>query len=45
MQTFYILVIPEMAEERFYRHANRQSLLRMQVFQLPALPAPESLFM
>lgn len=43
MQAFYILIIPEMTEEHFCCHANRQSLLSMQVFQFPALPAPESL--
>lgn len=44
MQGFYILVIPEMAEEHFYCHANRKYLLSIQLFQPPALPAPESLF-
>lgn len=44
MQAVYIFLIPEMAEEYFYCHANRQSLLSMQVFQISSLPAPKSLF-
>jgi len=41
MQAFSVLVIPEMAKEC---HADRQSLLSMQVFKLPALSEPENLF-